>query len=135
MSDYSKLIEKLKFNKDGLIPAVAQDVDTGEVLMAAYMNKESIIKTLEEKKATYFSRSRRKLWTKGEHSGNIQEVKKILVDCDADTILIKIKQHGGACHKGYFSCFFREIKENGEFEIVAEKVFNEKEAYKNRSQK
>ena len=130
MSDYSKIIKKLKFNKEGLVPAIAQDADTNEVLMVAYMNEESIKKTLSEKKACYYSRSRQKLWTKGEHSGNFQEVKKILIDCDADTVLLKIKQRGGACHEGYYSCFFREIKDSGELEIIADKVFDEREAYK-----
>ncbi|MFC1562495.1 phosphoribosyl-AMP cyclohydrolase [candidate division KSB1 bacterium] len=130
MSDYSELIKSIKFNEDGLIPAVAQDVDTGEVVMVAYMNDESLKKTIKEKKACYFSRSRQKLWTKGEHSGSTQEVKKILIDCDLDTILLKIKQSGGACHLGYYSCFFREINDNGELEIIAEKVLDKKETYK-----
>lgn len=126
MEDFIEIIKQLKFNKDGLIPAVAQDIDSGEVVMVAYMNEESLIKTLKEKKACYYSRSRRKLWTKGENSGNFQEVKQVLIDCDADTVLLKIKQHGGACHEGYFSCFFRKIKGNGEIEIIKEKIFDKK---------
>ena len=126
MEDFTEIIEQLKFNKDGLIPAVAQDIDSGEVVMAAYMNEESLIKTLKEKKACYYSRSRKKLWTKGEHSGNFQEVKQVLIDCDADTVLLKIKQHGGACHEGYFSCFFRKVNDNGEIEIIKEKIFDKK---------
>lgn len=126
MADFTEIIKRLKFNKEGLIPAVAQDIDSGEVVMVAYMNEESIIKTLKEKKACYYSRSRQKLWTKGEQSGNFQEVKQVLIDCDADTILLKIKQHGGACHEGYFSCFFREINDKGEIEIIREKIFDKK---------
>ena len=130
MTDYSETVKKIKFNKDGVVPAIAQDIDNDEVLMLAYMNEESLKKTLEEKKACYYSRSRQRIWLKGESSGNFQEVKKILIDCDEDTILLKVKQHRGACHKGYYSCFFREIKDNRDFEIIAEKVFNEKEIYK-----
>ena len=126
MADFTEIIKRLKFNKEGLIPAVAQDIDSGEVVMVAYMNEESIIKTLKENKACYYSRSRQKLWTKGEQSGNFQEVKQVLIDCDADTILLKIKQHGGACHEGYFSCFFREINDKGEIEIIREKIFDKK---------
>ena len=130
MADFTEIIKRLKFNKDGLIPAVAQDIDSGEVVMVAYMNEESIIKTLKEKKACYYSRSRRKLWTKGEQSGNFQEVKQVLIDCDADTVLLKIKQHGGACHEGYFSCFFRKINDKGEIEIIKEKIFDKNKVYK-----
>ncbi len=102
-------IKKLKFDERGLIPAIAQDVDTGAVLMLAYMNEESIEKTLKEKKACYFSRSRQELWTKGLTSGHIQEVKGLYYDCDADTILILVKQTGVACHTGNYSCFFNPI--------------------------
>ena len=130
MADFTEIIKRLKFNKEGIIPAVAQDIDSGEVVMVAYMNEESLIKTLKEKKACYYSRSRSKLWTKGEQSGNFQEVKQVLIDCDADTVLLKIKQHGGACHEGYFSCFFRKVNDNGEIEIIKEKVFNENKIYK-----
>ena len=126
MEDFTEIIKQLKFNKDGLIPAVAQDIDSGEVVMVAYMNEESLIRTLKGKKACYYSRSRRKLWTKGENSGNFQEVKQVLIDCDADTVLLKIKQHGAACHEGYFSCFFRKIKGNGEIEIIKERIFDKK---------
>ena len=114
---------------DGLIPAIAQDADSGDVLMLAYMNKESWDKTLESGKACYWSRSRNKLWLKGEESGNFQEVRGIFLDCDVDTVLLKVKQVGGAaCHLGYPSCFFRKF-ENGELNVVAEKVFNPEEVY------
>ncbi len=99
----------LKFNKDGLVPAIAQDYRTGEVLMLAYMNKEALKKTIATKKAHYFSRSRNKLWLKGETSGNFQYVKDIYYDCDADALLIKIRQSGVACHTGNRSCFYRKL--------------------------
>ena len=130
MEIYDEVIKKIKFNKDGLVPAIAQDIESGEVVMAAYMNEESLLKTLAEKKACYYSRSRGRQWVKGEQSGHIQEVKQVLVDCDADTVLLKIKQNGGACHEGYFSCFFREITGDGELNIIREKMFDEKEVYK-----
>jgi phosphoribosyl-AMP cyclohydrolase len=114
---------KLDFEKlGGLIPAVVQDYHTGEVLMVAFMNEEAWQKTLETGKATYWSRSRETLWVKGETSGDFQEVKEIYVDCDNDTVLLKVIQHGGcACHTGYRSCFYRKL-ENGELKIVGQKV-------------
>src|ERR1700716_811764 len=106
----------------GLVPAIAQDFKTGEVLMMAYMNRESFEETVRTKRAVYFSRSRNKLWRKGEESGNVQEVKEIFLDCDADTILLKVNQIGGAaCHDGYRSCFFRKVA-NGGLEVVGERV-------------
>ena len=102
----------LKLNSDGLIPAIAQDAATGEVLMMAYMNEEAFVKTAETKKAHYFSRSRDKLWLKGEQSGHYQNVMEMYLDCDNDTILLKIEQVGGsACHTGERSCFFNRILE------------------------
>ncbi|MCD7905946.1 MAG: phosphoribosyl-AMP cyclohydrolase [Clostridiales bacterium] len=100
---------KLKFNKHGLIPAIAQDFKTGEVLMLAYMNEESLKLTLERGKATYFSRSRQALWLKGETSGHFQHIKEIRFDCDCDTLLLLIEQEGAACHTGSYSCFYRKI--------------------------
>lgn len=100
----------IKYNKDGLVPAIAQDIGTGEVLMLAYMNQEAINLTLETDIAHYYSRSREELWKKGETSGNIQEVKGFSYDCDKDTILLKVKQKGVACHKGTYSCFTGEVK-------------------------
>ena len=130
MENYSEIIKQLKFNENGLIPAIVQDIDTKEVVMVAYMNEESLKKTLQEKRTCYFSRSRQKLWTKGENSGNIQEVKQILIDCDSDTVLLKVKQYGGACHEGYFSCFFREITDDGELKIIEGKISDEKKVHK-----
>ena len=103
------IIEKLKFNEKGLIPAIAQDSETKEVLMHAWMNEESINKTIESGYATYFSRSRNQLWKKGETSGHLQKVVNITADCDYDTILLIVKQTGPACHTGEKNCFFNEI--------------------------
>ena len=100
---------QLKFDERGLIPAIAQDCETKEVLMMAYMNEESLQRTLKEKKACYFSRSRQKLWLKGETSGHVQHIKSIKYDCDADALLLEVEQVGVACHTGKRSCFFREI--------------------------
>ena len=97
-------IEKLKFDANGLIPAVAQDVKSGDVVMLAYMNKESLTETIKTGYATYFSRSRQQLWKKGETSGNVQRVREILYDCDGDALLLKIDQTGVACHTGEYSC-------------------------------
>src|SRR5882762_9144361 len=105
----------------GLVAAIAQDHRTGEVLMIAWMNREAFDETVRTGRACYFSRSRNKLWRKGEESGHVQTVKEILVDCDADTILLKVDQIGGAaCHEGYKSCFFRHVDE-GKLTVVAER--------------
>ena len=115
---------------DGLLPAIAQDAASGEVLMLAYMNAESYAETLSTGRAVYFSRSRNKLWRKGEESGNVQEVKGIYFDCDADTILIKVNQIGGAaCHEGYSSCFFRQVTPEG-LKVIGSRVFDPAEVYK-----
>jgi len=120
----------LDFEKTGgLIPAIVQDYETGEVLMLAYINKEAWETTLSTGKATYFSRSRQKLWIKGETSGNMQIVREIRIDCDDDTVIFKVEQIGGAaCHKGYRSCFYKKV-ENGTVEITEERVFDPKEVY------
>ncbi|MEX2112704.1 MAG: phosphoribosyl-AMP cyclohydrolase [Pirellulales bacterium] len=115
---------------DGLLPAIAQDAATGQVLMLAYMNQESYDETLRSGRAVYFSRSRNKLWRKGEESGNVQEVQAIFVDCDADTILLKVNQIGGAaCHEGYASCFFRQVTPEG-YQVIGERVFDPAVVYK-----
>jgi phosphoribosyl-AMP cyclohydrolase len=124
------LAEKVKYNAQGLIPAIVQDAKTGEVLMMAYMNKEALEKTIETGFTHFYSRSRKKQWKKGESSGHVQKVEEILIDCDLDTILIKAQQTGGACHEGYKTCFFRKVKGKLEdLEIITEKVFNPDEVY------
>ncbi len=100
-------------HSDGLLPAIAQDAETNEVLMLAYMNEESYRATLESGQAVYWSRSRKRLWKKGEESGHLQTVESIAIDCDADTILLKVRQQGVACHEGYRSCFFRQVTDDG----------------------
>jgi phosphoribosyl-AMP cyclohydrolase len=113
----------------GLVPAVAQDAETGEVLMLAWMNREAYEETLRTGRACYFSRSRGRLWRKGEESGHVQEVREVYVDCDADTVLLKVKQVGGAaCHEGYKSCFFRRV-EGSALRVVAERVFDPAKVY------
>ena len=114
---------------DGLLPAVAQDAKTGEVLMVAYMNAASFAETLSSGQAVYFSRSKNRLWRKGEESGHVQRVLAILVDCDADTILLKVEQHGPACHEGYRSCFFRELSEGG-LKVVQERLVDPADIYR-----
>jgi phosphoribosyl-AMP cyclohydrolase len=120
----------IDFDKTGgLIPAIAQDATTGQVLMLAYMNREAFEETVRTRRAVYFSRSRNKLWRKGEESGNFQEVHGIFIDCDADTILLKVHQVGGAaCHEGYSSCFFRELAD-GELHTLGERIFDPKSVY------
>jgi phosphoribosyl-AMP cyclohydrolase len=122
----------LDFDKaGGLVPAVAQDADTGEVLMLAWMNREAFEETVRTGRAVYFSRSRNKLWRKGEESGHVQEVVGVYIDCDADTVLLKVRQVGGAaCHEGYKSCFFRKL-DGTELTVVGERVFDPKKVYKN----
>jgi phosphoribosyl-AMP cyclohydrolase len=105
----------------GLLPAVAQDATTGEVLMVAWMNAEAFAETVATGRAVYYSRSRGKLWRKGEESGHVQTVRAIYVDCDADTILLKVEQVGAACHEGYRSCFFRQVTPQG-LAVVAERL-------------
>jgi len=123
---------KLNFEKgQGFLPAIAQDWETGQVLMMAYMNQEAWEKTLATRKAHYWSRSRDELWFKGETSGHVQEVKEIWIDCDDDTILLKVEQKGGgACHTGYRSCFFRKVGKAETLEVVGERAFDPKEVYK-----
>ena len=121
-----------KFNADGLITAIAQDAETGQVLMVAYMNREALDRTIETGRATYYSRSRRKLWKKGEQSGHFQTVKQILVDCDQDCLILKVAVDAGQCHVGYQSCFYRALKPNTatNLEFIAQKVYDPKAAYK-----
>lgn len=121
----------LNFEKtDGLIPAIAQDYATGDVLMLAYMDQQAWETTLKTGKATYYSRSRQKLWIKGESSGHQQLIKEIWIDCDSDTVLLKVEQLGGAaCHTGYRSCFFRQVTD-GQVQPVGQPVFNPEEVYK-----
>ena len=131
MSNWERVID---FDKTGgLVPVITQDEATGEVLMMAYMNPEAFAETLRTGRACYFSRSRNRLWRKGEESGNVQEVRGVYVDCDGDALLLKVRQAGGAaCHEGYPSCFFRRVSED-DVQIVAERVFDPRQVYTTRA--
>lgn len=120
----------LKFDEKGLIPAIIQDAETGEVLMLAYMNRESLQKTLETRQTHFYSRSRNKMWLKGETSGHVQKVREIFTDCDRDTLVIRVGQTGGACHLGYRSCFVHKLDDEGKtLEITQRKVFDPDKIY------
>ena len=124
-----KFLDEVKFDDQGLVPAIIQDYKNGEMLMLAYMNRESLQKTLSSGKTHFWSRSRKKLWLKGESSGHTQEVKGLFIDCDMDALLIKVEQNVAACHTGYRSCFYRQLQGEA-FKVVGEKVFEEEDIYK-----
>lgn len=117
----------------GLLPAIAQDATTGAVLMLAWMNEEAFRETVSSGRAVYYSRSRGKLWRKGEESGHVQTVRAVLIDCDADTILLKVNQQGAACHEGYPTCFFRKLDSDGQVELVEERLKNPTDIYGKKS--
>ena len=121
-----------KFDKNGLLPAIAQGEKTGEILMVAYMNKKALDSTIKTGLATYYSRSRKKLWRKGEQSGHVQKVKQILTDCDQDCILMQVSVNAGQCHTGYKSCFYRELKKgaSNKLRLIAKKTYNPEKVYK-----
>jgi len=121
--------EGLKYDAAGLIPAIIQDADTNEVLMMAYMNKDSLADTIRTRRTHFWSRSRQKYWMKGESSGHVQEVVGVYIDCDRDTLLIKVRQTGAACHEGYRSCFFRRLQDDGEWTVIAERLFDPGKVY------
>ncbi|WGI17443.1 phosphoribosyl-AMP cyclohydrolase [Methanonatronarchaeum sp. AMET-Sl] len=125
--EFIDIKEQINF-KDGLITAVVQDFETDKILMVAHMNEMALNKTIEEGVAHYWSRSRQKLWKKGEESGNTQEVINLYLDCDGDTILLKVNQEGGACHTGHHTCFYRKLTTDGFIEIE-ERIFNPNEVY------
>ncbi len=127
--DLQPLLDAATFNADGLVAAIAQDHETGDVLMLAYMNRETLRQTLETGVMTYWSRSRQKVWVKGETSGNVQNVKAAFVDCDGDALLFKVEQVGGAaCHTGHRSCFYRRV-EDGELAVTDAPVFDPDAVY------
>ena len=125
----SALLDKIAWNSDGLIPAIAQDYKTGQILMMAWMNAEALQLTVQEERAVYWSRSRQKLWRKGEESGHIQPIKEIRLDCDSDVIILQVEQVGGiACHTGRSSCFYR-VLENGEWRTVDPVIKHQRDIY------
>jgi len=133
MEEFSdSLIDQVRFNSDGLIPAIIQDEDTGEVLMLGYMNRDALKKSLETGITHFWSRTRRKIWMKGETSGHIQKIKEAFIDCDGDALLFKVEQVKAACHTGYKSCFYRAAdKASGTWIVEGERVFIPEEVYAN----
>ena len=123
-------LDAIKWNSDGLLPAIAQDRDSGEVLMLAWMNREALQLSVEQNRAVYWSRSRQKLWFKGEESGHLQRIAEIRVDCDADVVLLQVEQIGGiACHTGRRRCFFRVLRD-GVWQVDEEIIKNPDEIYR-----
>ena len=118
-----------EINGEKVITAIAQDWESGQILMVANMNRQALEKTIETGKAHYWSTSRNSQWLKGESSGHTQEVKEILVDCDMDAIVLKVKQNVAACHEGYYSCFYRKLTKDDNLETILEKVFQPKDVY------
>jgi len=125
-------LEQLKYDDNGLIPAIIQDQQNGQVLMMAYMNRTSLQRTIETGKTHFWSRSRQAYWMKGEQSGHVQQVKGIYTDCDADTLLVQVEQAGAACHQGYRSCFFRRLEQDRQWVVIAERQFDPDKVYKKR---
>ncbi len=125
-----EILDQLKFDENNLIPAIIQDAETGDVLMMGFMDREAVRRTITDGKVCFWSRSRKKYWVKGETSGHFQFVKRIYVDCDMDCLLVKVEQIGATCHEGYRSCFFREIKNDGTLNVIAERIFDPEEVYK-----
>ena len=129
MTDPGELLNDIKWNGDGLVPAIAQDFESGEVLMLAWMNRQALALTIEEGRAIYWSRSRGALWRKGEESGHVQNLKELRIDCDYDTVLMKVEQLGGiACHTGRRNCFFQRL-ENGTWRVTDEVLKDPKDMY------
>jgi phosphoribosyl-AMP cyclohydrolase len=122
------ILDRLKYDSNGRVTVVVQDVANNEVLMVAHANREAIRQTVETGETHFWSRSRGTMWRKGETSGHVQRVREIRIDCDADVVLVKVEQVGGACHKGYRSCFFRQLR-NGVWVLIAEKIFDPDKVY------
>ena len=129
MSEQPKLFDLIQFNADGLVPAIVQDSVSSEVLMMAWMDKPAVERTLATGQTWFYSRSRKSSWHKGGTSGHVQQVESIRVDCDGDTLLIKVRQVGGACHNGFYSCFYRELGEGQMWREVATPVFQPESVY------
>jgi phosphoribosyl-AMP cyclohydrolase len=132
LTKLEETIKGLKYDDAGLIPAVIVDAQSKAVLMVAYMNETSLLETIRTGKTHFWSRSRRKYWMKGESSGHTQDVQGVYTDCDKDTVVVEVVQHGAACHNGYFSCFYRRLSPAGEWETIAQPLFDPKKVYKSR---
>jgi phosphoribosyl-AMP cyclohydrolase len=130
VENLDKTISEIKYNDQGLVPAICVDAATGKILMMAWMNADSLRDTVKTGKTHFWSRSRQKYWMKGESSGHTQEVKGIYTDCDRDTLVIEVEQHGAACHEGYYSCFYRRLDDAGNWQVTDEKLFNPEDVYK-----
>ena len=130
MNKLDKAVEGLRFDEEGLIPVIVVDAENKQVLMMAWMNAGALARTVETGRTHFWSRSRQKLWMKGETSGHVQDVQAILADCDKDTLVIEVIQHTAACHEGYRSCFYRRLGADGQWQVVAEKVFEPRDVYK-----
>lgn len=127
-----KLLSLLKFDDKGLIPAIIQDEKTKEVLTLCYLNKDALVKTIEEKKIYVFRRSKGRLMLKGETSGCVQHVKSLCIDCEGNSLLFKVDQERAACHEGFFTCYFRKVDKDGNIEILGKRIFDPKDVYKNK---
>jgi phosphoribosyl-AMP cyclohydrolase len=125
-----ELLGKIKFNDKGLIPAIIQDEKTKEVLTLCYMNQDALLKTLEDGKVYVFRRSKGRLMLKGETSGCTQAVKSLAIDCEGNSLLFKVDQERAACHEGYLTCYFRQLKKDGTFEVIGKRIFDPNEVYK-----
>ena len=133
MNQLEETIKALTYDDSGLIPAVIVDQESRAVVMVAYMNEQSLLETVRTGKTHFWSRSRQKYWMKGESSGHTQDVKAVYTDCDTDTVVIEVVQHGAACHEGYFSCFYRRLDEAGRWCVVSERVFDPADVYKDKT--
>ena len=130
MATLEELIKDLKYDAEGLIPAIIQDADNKRIVMMAYMNEAAVLATVRTGKTNFWSRSRKKFWVKGESSGHTQDVHSIQIDCDKDTLLIQVTQHGAACHNGYYSCFYRTLDGQGQWQTTEERLFDPEKVYK-----
>jgi len=133
VNQLEETIKALTYDDSGLIPAVIVDQESRAVVMVAYMNEQSLLETVRTGKTHFWSRSRQKYWMKGESSGHTQDVKAVYTDCDTDTVVIEVVQHGAACHEGYFSCFYRRLDEAGRWCVVSERVFDPADVYKDKT--
>ena len=129
MDKFEETVKDLKYDAAGLIPAVIIDAKTHQVLMVAYMNDKALRDTLRTGQTHFWSRSRQKYWLKGESSGHVQQVRGVYTDCDMDTLVIEVEQTGAACHEGYYSCFYRRLDEQGQWQVIADKLFDPTSVY------